>query len=68
MAAPYPFFAADRTAARLLDMKVREFREAVEAGLLPPPVDVAGRERWVVEELTAIGRGSGRIESRGLDL
>jgi hypothetical protein len=68
MAAPYPLFAADRTAARLLDMKLGEFREAVEAGMLPPPVLIAGNERWVVEELTAIGRGSGRIEARGLDL
>ena len=53
-----PLFASERTAARLLDMKPKQFRELVDRGALPPPVKVmAGIERWDVEDLRAVLRG-----------
>lgn len=53
-----PLAVSDANAARMFDMKVREFREAVNRGWLPPPVVIAGNERWRVSDLTAILDGS----------
>ena len=52
-----PLFANDRTAARLLDMKPKEFCELVEAGHLPKPFECGGISRWDVEQLVNIWRG-----------
>lgn len=49
--------ATDRTAARMLDMPVAEFRRLVDAGALPAPVRIAGHERWLTDDLRAILRG-----------
>jgi hypothetical protein len=38
-------------------MKPVAFRALVKAGHLPQPRDIAGHERWDVEELRQIGRG-----------
>lgn len=57
MSAPTPILASERTAAKLLDMKPVAFRALVKAGHLPQPRDIAGHERWDVEELRQIGRG-----------
>lgn len=50
-------YASDRTAARLLDLKLAEFRDLVAAGVLPPPTRIGALERWSVEDLDAILRG-----------
>ena len=55
--APHLLWASDRTAARLLDLKLTEFRELVNAGALPPPTRIGALERWSVEDLDAILRG-----------
>ena len=57
MNAVAPILASERTAAKLLDMKPAEFRELVKEGHLPKPRNIAGHERWDVDELRQIGRG-----------
>ena len=57
MTAVAPILASERTAAKLLDMKPAAFRALVNEGHLPKPRDIAGHERWDVEELRQIGRG-----------
>lgn len=52
-----PIFAAEPTAAKLLDMKPHEFRELVDKGVLPPPRDLDGLKRWDVQELRRIISG-----------
>lgn len=52
-----PLFAAEASAARLLDMKPGEFRGLVREGLLPGPVERGGYQRWDVEQLARIFRG-----------
>lgn len=55
---PAPLFAAERTAAQLLDMKPAEFRSLVEGGHLPRPRKFGGFDRWDVGELTRIISGA----------
>lgn len=51
-------FATDRTAAKLLDMPLKDFRGLVDAGALPKPIKIGGKfERWPVKELEAIRTG-----------
>jgi len=50
-------YASERNAAKLLDMKPAAFRDLVNDGRLPKPRDIAGHERWDVEELRQIARG-----------
>lgn len=58
MPALQPIFATDRTSAKLLDMKLLQFLELVEAGALPKPVKIGGQlVRWSVKELEAIKTG-----------
>lgn len=57
MNAPTILFASDRRAAQLLDMKPAEFRELVEGGHLPKPIECGGFKRWDVKELVSIWRG-----------
>ena len=57
--------AKERTAARLLDMDVAEFRRLVSAGALPGP---ARFDRWEVEELRRIMRGDPTRVDDELDL
>ena len=52
-----PILAGERTAAKLLDLKPADFRALVNEGHLPKPREIAGYERWDVEELRQIGRG-----------
>lgn len=54
---PAPLFAAERTAAHLLDMKPAEFRELVAQGHLPRPCEIGGVKRWVVADLAKIAAG-----------
>lgn len=56
-----PLFATELSAARLMDMKAQEFRQLVESGHLPRPRNIAGHERWDVEELQQIARGEAAI-------
>ncbi|WP_170759909.1 hypothetical protein [Ruegeria lacuscaerulensis] len=54
----HPLFAKEQTAAKLLDMTAKEFRELVDNGALPPPKTLAGGlERWNVQDLCAIANG-----------
>lgn len=47
-----PVFASERTAARLLDMEVEQFRQLVKAGALPKPVLINDiLRRWEVATL-----------------
>ena len=50
-------FAGATKAAKLLDMKPKEFRELVRDGVLPPPCRLGEFERWDVEQLKAIASG-----------
>ncbi len=50
-------FANERRAAKLLDMKLAEYRALVDMGILPPPIDLAGHKRWRVSDLEAIASG-----------
>ena len=52
-----PLFATDKSTAKLLDMKPKQFRALVAAGDLPGPVVIDGLERWDVEALTRVLRG-----------
>lgn len=52
-----PFFASEKTAAALLDMKPAEFRNLVEAGSLPPPKLIGDLKRWDTGELKRIASG-----------
>lgn len=64
-----PMFVSDRSAARLLDMKLDRFRELVAAGALPSPCRIAPDvERWDVEELQAALKGWKPPEHGGIDV
>lgn len=53
-----PILASETSAARLLDMKVPEFRSLVEAGHLPRGREIApGVLRWVTDDLRRIASG-----------
>lgn len=53
-----PLFATETSAARLLDMRVAEFRSLVEAGHLPRGREIApGVLRWVTDDLRRIANG-----------
>ncbi|MCE8005995.1 hypothetical protein [Aestuariivita sp.] len=52
-----PLFVAERSAAKLLDMKPADFRALVDEGVLPKPAEIGGFERWDVEQLRAIASG-----------
>ena len=53
-----PIGASELSAARLLDMKVEQFRELVRAGLLPNGREIApGIVRWPVDDLRRILKG-----------
>lgn len=54
---PVPIYASASTAAKLLDMKPREFAQLVEAGHLPPPRRIGDLERFDVAELRSVIRG-----------
>lgn len=53
-----PIFASESKAAKLMDMKIGEFRELVKLGLLPPPCRVGDFERWEVDQLKAVASGN----------
>lgn len=53
-----PIFAAEKTAAAMLDMSARDFRALVEAGALPPPRRIGRHERWSTDELRRIIDGT----------
>lgn len=55
---PIPIAVKDTTAAAMLDMSAREFRQLVGRGALPPPVRIGGNERWRVEQLRDMLDGS----------
>ncbi len=52
-----PFFASDRIAAQLLDMKPTEFRKLVGNGDLPQPCRIGDLERWDMQEIGRIISG-----------
>lgn len=60
--APMPIFADERTAAGLLTLKVSEFKSAVDRGDLPRPCNVAGHDRWRVEDLERIATGQAMLD------
>lgn len=52
-----PIAVAEKTAAKLLDMPLSQFRELVGQGVLPRPRRVGPLERWDAAELRSILRG-----------
>jgi hypothetical protein len=55
---PAPILASEQTAARLLDMRLADFRALVEADRLPRGREIApGLVRWDVEDLRRVARG-----------
>lgn len=49
----------EATAAQMLDMRTNEFRNLVQIGALPQPIDLAGQVlRWRVSDLEAILTGA----------
>lgn len=53
-----PIFAAETTAARLMDMPTDKFRDLVEAGHFPRAREIApGVLRWSVADLMLIASG-----------
>ncbi len=57
MPAPSPIFASESSAAKMLDMKLADFRRLVEQGDLPPPREIGGLKRWDIEEIRGIISG-----------
>jgi hypothetical protein len=57
MAKIEPLFVSETTAARMLELKVSEFRALRAAGTLPPPRALCGIERYDVDELRRVIRG-----------
>lgn len=59
MAAANQILAREATAAKMLDMPLKDFRELVAAGSLPKPVRIGGKhDRWSVKQLEAISTGA----------
>ena len=59
MSAQVPIYAGEMSAAKLLDMKLAEFRALVQAGSLPPGREIApGVVRWLTEDLRRIASGN----------
>ena len=53
-----PILASETSAAKLLDMKLAEFRSLVDAGHLPRGREIApGVLRWVTDDLRRIASG-----------
>lgn len=53
-----PIFATETTAAKLLDLNIKAFRDLVADGYLPTGQQIApGTFRWRVEELKRIASG-----------
>lgn len=66
MANPAPILASETSAAKLLDMKLDEFRALVDAGHLPKGREIApGYVRWDVGMLRDIASGQA-IEGGGI--
>ena len=66
---PIPYFARDRTAAALMDMKTAEFLANVAAGHFPRGTEIApGVVRWNTEDLRTIASGKLAVPERGLEL
>jgi len=60
-----PIFASECAAAKLLDMKLAEFRALVDAGHLPRGREIApGVVRWPVDDLRRIATGNA-VEGMG---
>lgn len=58
MSGSTPILASETSAARLLDMKLTEFRSLVEAGHLPHGREIApGMIRWNTDDLRRIANG-----------
>ena len=51
-----PMFGSEATAAKALDLSVKDFRELVDAGALARPV-IGKHSRWDVAELSRIISG-----------
>lgn len=68
----WPLLMQERTAARYLDLSVRDFRAAVAAGVLPPPRELHPTlgHRWhraEIEASTARTWGLDRLGAGGHD-
>ena len=57
MAKIEPIAVTEKTAAAMLDMKVRDFCDLVAEGALPGPTYIGGHQRWMVCDLKAILTG-----------
>ena len=53
-----PLYASEKTAAKLLDLRPKQFLELVAHGALPPPIKIGKYSRWDVEQIRAIITGN----------
>ena len=51
-------FVSESKAAKMLDLKKKEFTELVRKGVLPQPVQLGKHTRWRTEELAEIMIGA----------
>lgn len=63
-----PICVRDTSAARMLDLSSREFRDLVAQGALPPPVRVGDHDRWRVKDLEAIVSGIAALGSEDIEI
>jgi predicted DNA-binding transcriptional regulator AlpA len=57
MAELFPIAVGEKSAAKMFDMDVRQFRDLVRKGVLPRPRQIGSFDRWDAEELRAVVRG-----------
>ncbi|MCA2007914.1 hypothetical protein [Tritonibacter mobilis] len=57
MANLFPIAVGEKSAAKMFDMEVRQFRDLVQQGILPKPRQIGSHDRWDAEELRAVVRG-----------
>ena len=53
-----PLAVGEVSAAAMLDMPAKVFREMVACGALPPPKSIGKYKRWLVSDLEAILSGA----------
>lgn len=63
-----PTALREKTAAAELDMPVTAFRALVDAGVLPPPVNIGGHKRWRMVDIEAMLSGKSAIPEEDIEL
>ncbi|MEX0303351.1 MAG: helix-turn-helix transcriptional regulator [Leisingera sp.] len=65
MGNPQPLAVSEKTAAKMMDMTVKQFRHLVDCGSLPPPAKIGGDIlRWRVADINAVLNGTAMDEEQ----